>query len=275
MAAKHTYERKTAVGRPELPEEVVALVLKLATENPTWGCDRIQGEMEKLGHELSDTSVENILKKNGIEPAPERKEGGGSWKEFLAAHWDCLGATDFTCVDIWTPTGLKTFYLLFVMELKSRKIQYLRCTTHPNEAWMLEAVQRATADDGILGGKDHPTSLLMDRDTKFTVKFQEELKSKDVKPLLLPPRSPNLNAYMERFMLTYKSECARRMIFFGKQMLDHATTTFLKHYHEERPHQGLENKLIIPFDEPPDLDAPIEVTKRLCGLLKSYRRQAA
>lgn len=270
IAAKHTYARNSA-GRPTLSEELVRLVVRLAKENPTWGCDRIAGELKKLGHAVSDTSIENILKNNGIEPAPTRKDGT-KWGEFLNAHWECLAATDFTCVDVWTPTGLKTFYLLFVMELKTRRVQFLGSTTNPNEAWMLDAVERTTAEDGVLGGEGHPTILIMDRDSKFTEKFKQELKAQKVKPHVLSPRSPNLNAYMERFMLTFKSELVRRMIFFGKGSLDYATEQFLEHYHEERPHQGFDNELIVQFAKLPDAKAEIETTERLGGLLKSYRR---
>ncbi len=180
----------------------------------------------------------------------------------------------FTTVDIWTPKGLKTMYLLFVIELKSRRVQYLGSTEHPNESWMLEAVDRVTADDGLLGGDDHPEILLMDRDSKFSEAFQAKLKKHGVKAHVLPPRSPNLNAFIERFMGTFKRELVHRMIFFGKSALDHATDQFLVHCHTERPHQGLNNELIIKFEHPPPSEGEIIVDKRLGGLLKSYRRAA-
>ena len=273
VAQKWTQPSKP-VGRPKLASAVVELVVRLAKENSTWGCDRIAGEMKKLGHSLCDTSIENILKEHGIEPAPKRKSKT-SWNEFLQSHWECLSAIDFTTVEVWTPTGLKTIYLLFVMELKTRQVQFLGSSANPNEPWMLDAIEQATCETGILGGDDHPTILLLDRDSKFTAKFKDKLKAAGVKPHVLPPRSPNLNSYIERFMLSYKSELAYRMIFFGKRMLDHATEQFLEHYHESRPHQGLKNELIVPFEKPPDPDAKIEVSKRLGGLLKSYHRAAA
>ena len=149
--------------------------MRLAKENPSWGCDRIVGELKKLGVAISDTSVENILRRNGIERVPERRSGT-KWREFLAAHWECLAAIDFTTVEVWTPTGLKTFYLLFVMELKSRQVQYLGSTTHPDEAWMLNSLEMATGDGGILGGHSKASILLMDRDSKFTARFRESLQ---------------------------------------------------------------------------------------------------
>ena len=116
--------------------------------------------------------------------------------------------------------------------------------------------------------------LLMDRDTKFSEAFRTKLKDNGVKAHVLPPRSPNLNAFIERFMGTFKRELARRMIFFGKPMLDRAVKIFLEHYHNDRPHQGLDNELIVPFERPPPSRGKIEVDKRLGGLLKSYRRAA-
>ena len=274
VAQHHTHERHSP-GRPPIDQAIVLLAIRFAKETPKWGCDRIQGELKKLGYELSDTTIENILKRNGIEPAPIRGESSGSWAEFLKAHWETLAATDFTTVDVWTPTGLRTIYLFFVMELRSRRVQFVGSTEHPNEEWMLDAVQRATAPNAILGGTDHPTVLIMDRDTKFSKAFKEKLKQKGVEPKKTAIRAPNMNAFQERFMLSYKSEMAWRLIFFGKAILDRATAIYLEHYHEERPHQGLDNQLIIPLSEPPDVSAPIETTKRLGGMLKSYRRAAA
>jgi hypothetical protein len=127
--------RHTKPGRPAIPDEVRALVVRLAKENPSWGYDRIQGALANLGHDLSDTSVGNILKEQGIEPAPTRKRQT-TWKTFLQAHWDVLAAIDFTTIEVWTTKGLVTFYLLFVMELSTRRVQCAGCTPHPEEAWM-------------------------------------------------------------------------------------------------------------------------------------------
>ena len=203
VAQKWTQPRKSA-GRPKLHETVVDLVVRLATENSTWGCDRIAGEIKKLGYSISDTSVENILKDGGIEPAPTRKPKT-SWSEFLKSHWECLAAIDFTTAEVWTPTGLKTMYLLFLMELKTRQVQLLGSTSNPNETWMLDVVEQATNETGILTSDDHPTILLLDRDSKFTAKFKDKLEANGIKPHLLPPRSPNLNSYIERFSAATKA----------------------------------------------------------------------
>lgn len=121
-------ERRSKLGRAEIVSEVVDLVLRLARENSRWGYDRIAGTLANLGHQISDQSVGNILKRHGIEPSPQRRENT-SWKTFLKAHWDTLAATDFTNVEVWTPRGLVTFSLLFVIELKTRRVRFAGCVT--------------------------------------------------------------------------------------------------------------------------------------------------
>jgi putative transposase len=123
-----------------------------ASENPSWGHDRIQGTLANWGHILSDRTLANILKNHGIEPAPQRKRRS-TWATFLTAHWQVLAATDFTTVEVWTAKGLVTFYLLFVMELATRRVQCAGITTNPHEIWMKQMARNLTAaDDGFLGG---------------------------------------------------------------------------------------------------------------------------
>jgi putative transposase len=126
VAKKWDYSdrKEQQVGRPRIRQVIVDLTVKFAKENPTWGFDRIQGELGKVGYPISDTTVGNILKSHGIEPAPSRKRTG-SWATFLKAHWDVMAAIDFTTVEVWTKGGLVTFYLLFVMELKTRRVQWI------------------------------------------------------------------------------------------------------------------------------------------------------
>jgi transposase InsO family protein len=184
-----------------------------------------------------------------------------------------LAAIDFTTIEVWTKGGLLTFYLLFVMELKTRRVQFVGCTTSPNQAWMQQIARNLTdAEDGFLDGKRY---LIMDRDTKFCESFRSILGQSDVEPVILPPRSPNLNAHLERFFGSLKSECLDRMIFFGENMLRGAVGQFLVHFHQERNHQGLGNKLIEP-DEEVGLDqGEIDCRERLGGLLRYYHRKAA
>jgi transposase InsO family protein len=183
-----------------------------------------------------------------------------------------LASVDFTTVEVWTKAGLTTFYLLFVMELKTRRVHFAGCTPNPTEEWMQQAGRELTNfDDGFLNGKK---LLIMDRDPKFTSRFRALLRGEGIKSLRLPSRSPNLNAHIERFFGSLKSECLDQLILFSEQSLRSAVREYLLHDHTERNHQGLDNQLIVPLERPPDTDSPIEATERLGGLLRSYRRTA-
>lgn len=272
IAEKWDYsERRKKVGRPPTEQEIVELVLRFAKENPTWGYDRIAGELEKLGHTISDQTVGNILQAHGIEPTGNRKRGM-DWSTFLKAHWDVLAAIDFTTVEVWTKGGLVTFYLLFVMEFKTRRVHFAGYTTNPNELWMKQIARNLTdVDDGFLRGKK---ILIMDRDGAFCKSFRDMLEVTGCQPKRLPPKSPNLNAFLERFFLSLKSECLDKLILFGERSLRNAVQNYLAHYHDERPHQGLGNQLITPQETPLDRSGKVECTERLGGLLRSYRRAA-
>jgi hypothetical protein len=175
VARKWDYSgrKKKSQGRPRIRQVIVDLTLKFAKENATWGFDRIQGELAKIGYLICDTTVSNILKAHGIEPAPPRKRTR-SWATFLKSHWDVLAAIDFTAVEVWTKSGLVTFYLLFVMELKTRRVHFAGCTTSPDEAWVKQSARELTNyEDGFLNGKRY---LIMDRDTKFCESFRSLLR---------------------------------------------------------------------------------------------------
>ncbi|QDT68794.1 Integrase core domain protein [Planctomycetes bacterium MalM25] len=272
VAQKWDYsKRRKQVGRPSVSEEVTKLIVRFAKENRSWGYGRIQGALANLGHEVSESTVANVLKANGLEPAPIRRKQT-PWKEFLKAHWDQLSAVDFTSVEVWTPRGLITYYLLFVIQPKSRKVHYAGMTTSPNDAFMQQIARNLIDDeDGFL--KDSRL-LLMDRDTKFSAAFRHTLSLGGVHALRLPPKTPNLNAYVERFMRSIKEECLNRMIFFGEKTVENAVKEYLTHYHTERNHQGIDNRLIEPKEESPP-DGIISCRERLGGMLKHYHRMAA
>ena len=273
VAKKWDYsQRRKLPGRPRTKQEIVDLILRLALENPTWGYDRIQGALANLRHKISDQTVGNILKEHGIEPAPDRKRQT-TWATFLKAHWDVLASIDFTTIEVWTKGGLVTFYLLFVMELKSRRVHFAGCTPNPNGPWMKQIARNLTdVEDGFLLGKRY---MLIDRDTKFTEVFCEILKGEGVEAVKLPPRSPNLNSHIERFMKSIKDESLSRLIFFGENMLRNAVRQFLEHYHTERNHQSLDNKIIEPDDGVGQTTGEINCRERLGGILRYYHRTAA
>ncbi len=243
-----------------------------ARENSAWGCDRIQGALANVSYSISDTTVANILKAHSIEPAPDRQRTT-SWSTFLKAHWDSLFSIDFTTTEIWTLRGLVTMSVLVVMELKTRRIEIAGITASPDSAWITQTARELTnGQDGFLR---NASDLLMDRDTKFSP-LRTFLKTcTDTKVVLLPPRSPNLNAHLERFMRSLKSECLDRMIFFGDQPLRRALTEFQTHYHHERNHQGLDNQVIDPGDEVGRTQGVLDCRERLGGLLRYDHRRAA
>jgi transposase InsO family protein len=266
-----SYRRKTA-GRPRVRQEIVDLVLRIARENSSWGYDRIQGALANLRHKISDTTVGKILREHGIEPVPERKRQS-TWKEFIEAHWDVLGAIDFTTIEVWTKSGLVTFYLLFVMGVATRRVHFAGCTTSPDDKWMKQVARNLTdSDDGLLAGTRY---VLMDRDAKFSAAFRSLLEGSGVKAVRLPARSPNLNSHLERFMRSLKEECLDRMIFFGESSLRRATAEFLAHDHGERNHQELGNRLIAQGEEIGRVSGPIQCRERLGGMLRYYYRAAA
>ena len=204
------------------------MVVQMARENPSWGYDRIQGAMANLGHEISDQTVGTIRKAHGIEPAPERKRQT-TWKTFIQSHWDVLGAIDFTAIEVWTKGGLATYYLLFVMKVATRSVHFAGCGVNPTTEWMTQVARNLTdAYDGFLRGVRY---LPIDRDDKFWAAFRALLEKEGVEPVLLPARSPNWNAHLERFHRSLKEECLERMIFFGEMSLRHAAIQFLEHYH--------------------------------------------
>lgn len=273
IAEKWDYsDRQKKPGRPPTSPEITQLVLQMARENTSWGYDRIQGALANLGHEISDQTVGNILKTHGIEPAPKRKRQT-TWKTFIQSHWDVLGAIDFTTIEVWTKGGLVTYYLLFVMELATRRVHFAGCTPNPDGPWMQQIARNLTdVEDGFLRGKRY---VLMDRDTKFSEKFREILQSEGVEAVPLPPRSPNLDAQLERFHRSIKDECLERMIFFSEGMLRRAVALFLEHYHRERNHQGLGNRILVPGQEVGQKTGKVTCRERLGGLLRYYYRAAA
>jgi len=208
---------------------------------------------------------------HGIEPAGERKRQT-TWKTFIKSHWDVLAAIDFTTIEIWTKGGLVTYYLLFVMELATRRVHMAACTPTLGDDFMKQVARNLTDSfDGFLKDKKY---LLIDRDSNFSYAFRKVLKDSGVESVRLPARSPDLNSHIERFHLSIKSECLSRMIFFGEKMLRRAVSSYLAHYHEERNHQGLGNAILEPGEEVGQAGGRIECRERLGGLLRYYHRAA-
>jgi putative transposase len=240
-----------------------------------WSCQKrsLDSALGNLWHTIDKITVRNILRRHHLEPAPQRRKAGMSWAQFLRLHWEVLAATDFFTVEVVTWHGLVTYYVLVVMELATRRVQIAGITPHPTMAFMQQCARQLTdAFDGFLLGKRY---LLHDRDTKFTQAFDGLLKASGVEPMVLPPRSPNLNAHCERFVRSVKEEVLNQMVIMGEDALRYVLKQYLEHYHAERNHQGLGNHLIEPRVEVGGPTGPVICRERLGGLLRYYYGEAA
>jgi len=271
IAQKHDGSKKRGPGRPRVMTEIRELTVRMANENRTWGYTRIQGALSNLGHVVARGTIADILRENGIEPAPERSRKT-TWREFLRSHWEMIAAADFFTVEVWTRFGLLRYLVFFVMELSTRRVQVAGIHRAPDGEWTTQVARNLTDGvDGFLRGKRY---LIHDRDPLYTREFREVRAGEGIETIRLPARSPNLNAYGERFVRTIKESCLHRMILFGEAGLRRVLDQFMAHYHNERNHQGLSNKLLSPNLEHIGSGALVR-RQRLGGLLNYYYRRAA
>ena len=272
VAQKWDYSRRRGPGRPGIMREISKLIVRMALDNPKWGYTRIQGALANLRHRVGRGTVANVMKANGIEPAPERGKHT-RWSTFLKAHWNIFAASDFFTMEVWTGRGLVTHYVLFVITLADRMVEVLGVTARPDEAWIMQIGRNLIdTESGALRGKRY---LLIDRDGKYTDEFRRLLSRSGYRVIRLPPMSPNLNAYAERFVRSIKDECLNRMIFVGQASLCRAIAEYVLHYRAERNHQGLENRLIRPQASRYSSDGAVHRLPRLGGMLNYYYRAPA
>ena len=264
------YARRPRRGRPGQSAERRELILQLARENPRWGYRRIQGELLKLGCRCSHGTVRNILRRHDLLPAPRRSQR--SWREFVRQHADQILAVDFFTVEtVW----LQRLYVLFFLEIGSRCIHLAGCTASPTGGWVVQQARQLTwkLQDGELQAR----FLIRDRDAKFTTGFDDVFRSEGIEVIPLPYRAPVANSFAERFVGTARRELLDHLLIFGQRHLEHVLGEFIEHYHEQRPHQGLEQRVPRPR-EPMGAIAeggPVLRRDRLGGLLHEYFREAA
>jgi putative transposase len=235
VARRWTYPHRRP-GRPPVDEETTGLVIRLAKENPRWGYRRIQGELNKLGIRLAASTIARILKDHGIRPAPRR--AGPTWRAFLRAQASHIVATDFFTVDT---LGLKRLYVLFFIELGRRRVWITGVTDHPHGAWVAQQARNVTAafeDDGV-----QIEFLLRDRDTKYVSSFDTVFTGAGAQVLRTPYRTPNANAHAERFVKTVRTECLDHLLIVNARHLERVLRTYLRHYNDHRPHQGISQQI--------------------------------
>jgi transposase InsO family protein len=272
IAKKYDGSANHGAGRPRTVQEITQLILRMAAENRSWGYRRIQGALANLGHVVARTTIANILKRHGIDPAPERNHKT-TWKEFLRRHWAQIIATDFFTVEVWTCRGLTRFVVLFFIDLSTRRVEIAGIARSANGLWMSQIARNLTdAVDGFFTGKRY---LIHDRDPLYTNEFTRIISESGVQAVKLPPSSPNLNSHAERFVRTIKESCLDQMIFFGEDQLRSTIHSFVAHYHLERNHQGLDNQLIVRSDTAGDPAGAVQKRERVGGLLNYYYRDAA
>jgi putative transposase len=272
IARKYDGSQQRRPGRPRTPDEIQRLVVRMATENRDWGYRRIQGALANLGHEVARGTMANILKEHGLEPAGER-ERKTTWKQFLCRHRDVMVAADFFTVEAWTRSGLTRFLVLFLIDLSTRRVEIAGIGREGSGPWMSQVARNLSdAEEGFLRGKRY---LIHDRDPLFTAEFLDILGTSGVQSVKLPPRSPNRKAHAERFVRTIKESCWERMILFGEGSLRKAIHEFIEHYHHERNHQGLGNRLIMEEEAHGRGAGAIQRRQRLGGMLNYYYRKAA
>jgi transposase InsO family protein len=270
VASKYDGSGKRRPGRPRVVDSIRALTGRLALENERWGYTRIVGELAKLGHTVSRSTVRRILRERGIDSAPDRSKPM-PWSTFLKTHWEAMAAADFFTVEVLSCVGLIRYVVFSVIDLPTRKVEIAGIAPIPDGLWMEQAARNLIDDfSGFLRMKRF---LIHDRGPLFTRRFRELLQGAGVTSVRLPPRSPNLNAFAERFVLSIKSECLSRLVILGERHLRRAIAEYVEHYHQERAHQGLGNRLI---EGVPELASGRVVHRdRLGGLLEHYYREAA
>ena len=213
VAKKYDGSAKRGPGRPGTVTGVIRLLVRMARENPSWGYTRLRGALKNIGHELGRNTIKRILQEQGIDPAPTRKRRY-SWETFIRAHLGAIAAADFFTVEVMGLFGLVRMYVFFVIDLASRKVEVAGICRQPDGLWMDQMARNLLdAMDGFLRGKRY---LLLDRDPLYTSEFREVLTRAGTKVVRLPARSPNLNAFAERFVLSIRSECPDRIIPSGR-----------------------------------------------------------
>jgi putative transposase len=272
VAKKWTFLERRHPGRPRTKVDIEQLIVRMATDNPSWGYTRIQGALINLDIRVGRGTIRRILRDHLIEPAPSRGRRI-SWSTFLKAHWRGLAASDFFTVEVWSLRGLLTFYVLFVIDLSTRRVTVCGMTTNPNDVWMLQVSRNLIdVESGALRDKRF---LIVDRDVKYSATFRQTLEREGIGVIRLPPRSPNLNAYAERFVRSVKEECLSKLIPIGPGMLERSLREYVNHYHRERNHQGVGNRLITPMTTRHHVAQTIVRRPRLGGILNFYQRAAA
>ncbi|WP_447007239.1 integrase core domain-containing protein [Saccharothrix isguenensis] len=274
LARRHAIRsRPKRAGRPRTVRSIRLLVLRLARENPAWGYRRIHGELLVLGIKVAASTVWQILKDAGIDPAPERTTT--TWSAFLHSQADALLACDF--FETTTLSGTR-LYVLAVIEHASRRIRILGATAHPTASWVTQAARNLVMDLEDEGR--HMRFLIRDRDGKFPALCDTVLADAGIQVVLSGVRIPRMNAIMERWIRSCRRELLDRTLIWNQQHLLHSLREYEQFYNTHRPHQGIHNARPLRALPHPVTDQvavthlDIRRRQRLGGILNEYYQAA-
>jgi putative transposase len=264
---KWTYRQQNRGGRPRTDLEIERLVVPLAREND-WGNGRIEGELLKLGIDISDETVANILRRHGIPPLPDRTPSL-SWRHLMTHYKDQLLACDFFTVET---LFLRTIYVLVFIEIGTRRVHFAGCTTNPTGAWVTQQARQLVWE--LEERKPAIRFLIRDNDTKFTDAFDTVFRSEGIDVIPTPYRAPNANAYMERWIRSAREECLDKVLIINQTHLQRVMREYVEFFNMARPHQGIDQQIPIPQIDH-RISGPVRSRKVLGGIIRDYYRDAA
>jgi putative transposase len=267
-AAQWARKRKQVGGRPRTDREIEQLVVQRTQENSDWGYGKIKGELAKLGHAMNRETIASILERHGIPPAPERG-GSPSWRHLMTHYKDQLLACDFFTIET---LFLQTVYVLFFIEVGSRRVHFAGCTTNPNASWVVQQARHMVWE---LEDRDLPIRFLIhDNDTFFTKAFDTVFRAEGIKVIHTSFRAPNANAHAERWIRSVREECLDKLLIINQAHLRRVMREFVAYHNAARPHQGIDQQIPIP-DPTPVGTGPVRRRNVLGGIIHDYYREAA
>jgi transposase InsO family protein len=262
---KWTYKKKNKRGRPRINKQIEKLIVRLAQENTRWGYGKIAGELIKLGLIYSESTIRNVLNRNGIVPAPVRF-GSFGWRHLMDHYKSQILACDFFTVET---LFLNTVYVFFFLELKTRRVYLAGVTSHPDGFWVGQQARQFVWE--LQEHEDTFRHLIHDRDSKYTKAFDDVFRSEGINIICTPVQAPNANAYAERFVRSLREECLDNLLIINESHLRNVLNDYMDYYNSRRPHQGLDQQSPISRPSCP-AEGKIIRRKVLGGIINDYRR---
>ena len=259
------FGRRRGPGRPGLDPELQQLILRMAKDNPRWGCVRVRGELLKLGHVVSATAIRKLLRRNRIGPSPLRSRQ--TWKAFLRAQASAIVLTDFLSVDT---VLLKRLYILLYMELATRRVIWFAVTDRPDAQWVTQQARNVSWELNQLGVPAR--FLIHDHDDKYGGRSDLVFEADGMAVIKTPIAAPRANSHMERQLGSTRRECLDWLVILNRRHLERVLTVWFEHYNRARPHRGLDLQTPIARSDPVHMSGPVTCDEKLGGLLREYSR---